>query len=316
MEFVALDFETANRERGSICAIGYALVSHGSLVDSGSWLVQLPKRYDYFDDWNRRIHGLGPEDLLGAATFAESATRLIELIADRPVVVHNASFDIYAFRDAATEAHVAHSGLVYADTLVMSRRELALISYRLPIVCEALGVSLPQHHRAEDDAVACAGVLLALARRRSVSSLDALADALHVRLGYLTGDGGPGASCFARPVGGLYAVAPDANPNADPEHQLFGQVMVFTGALSLTRADAWDWVASVGATPDENVTKRTTILVIGDGFRGDTAEEFRSGKARKAVALLEKGQRIEVMSEEQLMDLLADSPSPAREDPQ
>ena len=316
MEFVAIDFETANRERGSICSIGFAIVSDSAIKEQGSWLVQPPTNMSEFDPWNVRIHGITAEQVANAQTIQAGLARLWDVIGDRTVVVHNAAFDMYALRDACWASEVQYPSLTYADTLVMSRRELALISYRLPIVAEALGVSLPHHHRSEDDAAACAGIMLALAQRRGAASVDEVAERLHIRLGRLNPDSEGNLSCYARPIGshggGPRPDAPDANPNADPEHPLFGQVMVFTGALALTRTEAWGWAASVGAQPEENVTKRTTILVIGSGFQGDSMDDFQTGKAKKALALLEKGQQIEVMTEEQFMESLGDAPSPSK----
>jgi DNA polymerase-3 subunit epsilon len=315
VEFVAIDFETANRERGSICSIGFATVSDGAIKEQGSWLVQPPASMSEFDPWNVRIHGITADQVAGAPSIQDGLARLWEVIGDRTVVVHNAAFDMYALRDACWSSNVEHPPLTYADTLVMSRRELALISYRLPIVADALGVALPQHHRAEDDAAACAGIMLALAARRGAGSVDEVAEGLRIRLGQLNPDGAGNKSCYAQPIGshggGPRPDAPDANPNADPEHPLYGQVMVFTGALALTRTEAWDWAASVGAQPEENVTKRTTILVIGNGFQGDSMDDFQTGKAKKALGLLEKGQQIEVMTEEQFMESLGDAPSPS-----
>ena len=60
INFVAIDLETANAYRGSICEIGIAIVEKGEVVTTKSWLVQ-PKgnQYDYF---NIAIHGITPED--------------------------------------------------------------------------------------------------------------------------------------------------------------------------------------------------------------------------------------------------------------
>jgi len=72
--------------------------------------------------------------------------------------------------------------------------------------------------------------------------------------------------------------------------------MVFTGGMALRREDAWVAVASLGATPETAVTKRTTMLVIGDGFTGNCVEEFHTGKAAKAVHWQAKGHTIEVLT--------------------
>jgi DNA polymerase-3 subunit epsilon len=72
----------------------------------------------------------------------------------------------------------------------------------------------------------------------------------------------------------------------------------------MTRQDACDAVARVGATPAKGLTRKTTVLVIGDGFRGDDLAEFQTGKARKALELRAKGQPIEVVTEDELLELL------------
>jgi len=40
MDFIAVDFETANPNYASVCAAGWATVRDGFIVDSGSWLCR------------------------------------------------------------------------------------------------------------------------------------------------------------------------------------------------------------------------------------------------------------------------------------
>jgi hypothetical protein len=63
-------------------------------------------------------------------------------------------------------------------------------------------------------------------------------------------------------AGGGYPLPDDTALDADPRHPLVGHVLVFTGALSMLRADAWKAVAQLTATPEPNITKRTTKAVI------------------------------------------------------
>lgn len=308
VDFVAIDFETANRRRGSVCEIGYASVVDGIIIDSGSWLVKPPAALSGFEGMNIGVHGIHEADVADAPTFLEGFSRLLDIVGDRPIVTHNAAFEIGCIRDAHLAENIDWPNLDYACTLVLSRRELPLISYRLPIVADALGVELPTHHRAADDSVAAAGIAVKLAERRGANSLDDLLAQLQVRMGHLVAGQLIGGSCRSLSDGGgggTHPIPPETNANADPEHPLYGQVMTFTGALSLTRADAWAAVAFLGATPSESVTQKTTVLVVGDGFAGDDPTDFETGKAKKAVALLAKGQRIEVMTEGQLLELLA-----------
>jgi DNA polymerase-3 subunit epsilon len=80
--------------------------------------------------------------------------------------------------------------------------------------------------------------------------------------------------------------------DADPEGDLYGEVVVFTGVLELTRSAAADLAASLGCRVDSGVTKRTTILVVGDQDANRLAGYEKSSKHRKAEALAAAGQRI------------------------
>lgn len=303
MDFVAFDVETANRSRDSICALGFSVVSGGRITETGAWLVN-PGPVE-FDPWNVRIHGIHPEHIADAISVHEAIRRFSDLIDGRIAVAHNAAFDVGSIRDATV--HGGCPTFNYLDSLVMARRELALISYRLPIVAEALGVPLLRHHAASDDAEATAGITLKMAERQGVSTVEDLADALWVQIGRLAPADAINFSSRPKRDGKGTAGTPMQNADADRDHPLFGKVMVFTGALSVPRQDAWEWAANVGAIPEVNVTKRTNILVIGDGFVGDDLEEFGTGKAKKAVMLLEKGQSIEVMNERDFMGSLTAS---------
>jgi hypothetical protein len=76
------------------------------------------------------------------------------------------------------------------------------------------------------------------------------------------------------------------------------------GGAHIRRQDVWAAVAACGATPEKGVTKRTTVLVVGDGFTGDNPADFHTGKAAKAVLWRSEGHRIEVRTEADLSDLL------------
>jgi DNA polymerase III subunit epsilon len=99
---------------------------------------------------------------------------------------------------------------------------------------------------------------------------------------------------------GYKLIRPDANPDADPDHPFNGRVIVFTGALmSRTRQEAWDDVVRVGGIPEPGVTKRTNVLVIGDINPSVLSPGMvTTGKAAKAFALQDKGEDIEVMTED------------------
>lgn len=136
-------------------------------------------------------------------------------------------------------------------------------------------------------------IAISLARRHGLDSLDELADSLDVRLG--TVESGRYVRCAKRPSSksltmgssGGRPTARDANPNADPEHPFYGKVIVFTGSLqSKKRQQAWNDVSEVGGLPEQSVTKRTNILVVGD-LSPNTSPGIRplqQGSARRRTA--------------------------------
>lgn len=302
LDFVAIDVETANSRRGSICAIGAAVVRGGVVVSTHSWLTRPPAGLDRFDAINVSLHGITPDMVADQPDFTERLDQLLELADGLPLVAHNATFDIGALREACVAVDRDWPATDYACSLIMARRALDLISYRLPMVAIECGVDLTEHPEAGSDALACAHIVLALARRQDTDSLTDLLAHLQVLTGRLETAAWRG--CHATLTAA--SLPPEAAADADPEHPLFGQVVVFTGALTIRRQDAWDAVASCGAVVEPGVNKRTTMLIVGDGFTGHDPAEFWTGKAAKATKWRAKGHRIEVLTEGDLVDLLTE----------
>jgi NAD-dependent DNA ligase len=192
--------------------------------------------------------------------------------------------------------------------MVLARRALSLPSYRLPFVLDALGGSIDDHHDPLADARAVVDVVRGLARRNAVDNLDALADSVGVCVGRMTS--GIYLGSVATSGSGSRLVRPELNPNADPDGYLHGRVVVFTGTLmSMNRQFAWGECARVGAIAEYDTTKRTNVLVIGD----INPAVLRPGstltaKARKAFELQDKGQDIEVMTEDDFLRCLDGKP--------
>jgi tetratricopeptide (TPR) repeat protein len=81
---------------------------------------------------------------------------------------------------------------------------------------------------------------------------------------------------------------------------LSGHLVVFTGKLSLLgRKEARALVARLGGTTADDVSARTTMVVIGGAQAAQTNERERTGKLRRALELIDQqAARIEILSEE------------------
>lgn len=166
LNFVGFDVETANANWGSICQIGLVKVIDGREVEQVSWLCTPPESLGPFDDYNISIHGITPQSVSGEPSVAQRIDALVEFVGDLPLVAHNAQFDASALRDAcrALDREVPH--LSFACTLALSRAaKLDVDNHRLGTLAQHFGVGLDKPHDACEDASACAGILVEMARR-------------------------------------------------------------------------------------------------------------------------------------------------------
>lgn len=90
-DFAAIDFETANECRCSVCSVGVVIVRGGEIVDSFYSLIHPePEYYQWFC---QRVHGLSEADTEDAPIFPEVWEKIAPLIEGLPLVAHNSRFD-------------------------------------------------------------------------------------------------------------------------------------------------------------------------------------------------------------------------------
>jgi DNA polymerase-3 subunit epsilon len=76
--FAAIDFETANNERTSICSVGIVIVRNGKIVDSFYSLIQ--PEPNYYCYWNTQVHGLTRKDTDDAPVFPKVWKQIAPMI--------------------------------------------------------------------------------------------------------------------------------------------------------------------------------------------------------------------------------------------
>ncbi len=284
MNFIAIDLETANADMGSICQIGIAVFSGGQLVSEWSSLVN-PETY--FDDVNISIHGIEPHMVVGQLTLPAVAEKVRTLMLDTVSVCHT-HFDRIALQRAFDRYRLQPVATTWLDSARVVRRtwkDLAWSGYGLKNVCDKIGYQF-KHHDALEDAKAAGYVLLA-AFKESQLDMDA----------WLHRVGQP-----IDPTRASYGAA--VHRDGNPEGDLYGEVLVFTGALELPRAEAADLAALAGCEVTPNVTKKTTILVVGDQDVTKLAGHEKSSKHRKAEELALTGKPIRIIRESDFKELV------------
>lgn len=187
--WVAVDFETANSYRGSPCSVGMVAVEDGRLTDRFSTLIRPPVEYGHFDGFNVAIHGITPGRVADAPTWSETYAAMLDFAAGRPLVAHNAAFDMSVLKAACTAERLAWPDLSYACSLVTARLTWQLPSYRLDRVAVAAGVEFTNHHEALADAEAAARIMITIHDAHQADSLKALLEKLRVNVGRLSSAG-------------------------------------------------------------------------------------------------------------------------------
>lgn len=203
-------------------------------------------------------------------------------------VVHHTHFDRVAFRRSAERYGLPPLPGVWLDSAKVARRtweECAYSGYGLPDLAAMLGFKF-KHHDAFEDAHA-AGLILIEAIKVSGISLDEW----HERAG--------------QPLG--WNARAEKRPTRTPEADapFTGETVVFTGKLErLVRSEGADLAAAAGFTVDSLVTKRTTILVVGEQHLRRLKGDGKSSKHIKAEKLSLEGQSIRIIGEADFLNLV------------
>ena len=155
INFIALDFETATGERNSACELGICIVENGNITETKSWLIK-PPSYPYFNPYNVAVHGISPEDVKDAPTFAEVWEEVQEILYGNLMIAHNASFDAGVLRSCLEHNGFYKPKMNYLCSISLAKKSWKnMRSYGLKNLANAHQISFT-HHRAGADAEVCA----------------------------------------------------------------------------------------------------------------------------------------------------------------
>lgn len=277
MDFVAIDVETANADMASICQIGIACFQGGVLTEEWQTLVN-PE--DYFSDINIGIHGIDESDVMNSPTFVEIFEQLKNYLSGRICVCHT-HFDRISLDRAFSKHALPRIDINWVDSARVARRSWTQFSnkgYGLANVAAHIGYSF-KHHDALEDAKAAGHILLAAVK---ATGIEVSEWGQRIRLPLFIG--------------------PETVQN--PDGLLLGEVICFTGSMSLVRKEAEAMALSCGCAVASGVTQKTTLLVVGDQDVIRLAGKDKSAKHLKAEQLILSGQSIRILRESDFTALI------------
>ena len=165
LDFVAVDFETANHDPSSACAIGLAFVWDGHLTESTSYLIRPPSRRFVFT----RVHRLTWDDVRDAPTFSDLWEDLRDRLSSEILVAHNAAFDKAVLSECLRHYGIRYRLNPFLCSMQLSKEAFGFSRLKLDYVCRQLKIAL-QHHDAESDAKAAANIVIKAAPRLGAAS--------------------------------------------------------------------------------------------------------------------------------------------------
>lgn len=292
-DFVALDVETANADFASICSIGLVHFRGGAVFKTLTVLVD-PE--DEFDPINIGIHGIRPEDVAGKPTMAKVFPIIGAALQDT-AIVHHSPFDRTALARAADRYGTGGLPCFWLDTLQVARRTWDFKNnggYGLANLASAFGIQF-SHHDAAEDARAAGLILLRAVNDGGITLQQWVDDHGYVS----TNSTAP--SRIKRPVYPSSKVA----RKGDGDGPLLGETVVFTGELEMARESAALQASTAGADVANSVTRKTTILVVGNQDLRLTRGQEKSSKHRKAEAMIAEGAAIRIVGESDFVLLVA-----------
>lgn len=276
MDFYAVDIETANERITSICQIGIVHYVNGTIADEWESLIN-PECA--FKKRNISIHNISEETVLNAPTIRDIYfTEVFPRLSGNNVVCHG-HFDRSSIISVAEEKGMP---VIEARQWIDSSRlakaiweDFAKFGGKLAYVCDKLNIDL-NNHNALSDARAAAEIV----SRACIETGKGIDDLCAMQ--------------FAPKCGKFERCEAEINTKGI----FYGETIVFTGSLARPRREAEAFALQVGFTIGDSVTKRTTILVVGNRDI-ELVEDFgeKSGKHKRAEELIAKGVSIRILTE-------------------
>ena len=307
INFVALDVETANYNKGSICSIGLVKFINGEIVDTFETLINPEEE---FEGYNIYIHGITGDAVKNSPTYPEIAPDILSFVDGLPVVAHYAPFDSGAIRECNEKYGINDFYMEYFCSYYLSKAVISRLSYKLKNLAKEFNIPL-NHHNALSDAQASGLVITELIRQSNAQDLADLLDKTNYkRLGVING--------FKRsPFSKAHKYSSKEHVNLidtldsgifNEEHPFYRKYGVITGTLKLgVKEEAYLLFEKVGGLRERdrpNVTKKTNFLIMGEQDLSRLNGKNESDKMIKARKCLEEGQEIELLGEDDFLRML------------
>lgn len=301
MDFIAIDFETANNLRSSVCSVGIVQVKNGKIYREIQSLINPLSEFHYY---NTKIHGITEHMVHGAPTFEEFWPNMKDLIEGEVIIAHNASFDMGVLQECLRQFHEPSPHFEYGCSFRIAKKVWPqLYNHKLSTVSNYLGINL-RHHDALEDARAAAIITLEALQRTQTSTVKQLAKLHNVTIkSSIQAKKQPAQRKNKADMTIEFLEPEDAELNS--KHPFYEAQIVFTGRMhSMTRTKAAQLAVNCGAVCKGAVDHQTNYLVVGDNDLAKYLQGIKSTKMQKVEGMIQQGLPIEIVGEQDFLRLV------------
>lgn len=297
-KYVCLDLETTGLspqydEIIEICAIK---------IDSGKEIERfqtLIKPENEIDEYISELTGITNELVADAPHIKDVLPSLIDFLSDWVIVGHNVNFDINFVYDNCLEYMNSYFKNDFVDTMRLSRKVVpALKHHRLEDLVKYFNIEIEGAHRAAYD---CTATICCLEKLKAVA-VDTYGD-VESALYEFTKEH---KQKKYKPSDDLRKLSVTAD-YIDTDNPFYEKNVVFTGTLEkMVRKDAAQLVVNLGGFAQNNVTKTTDFLVLGNNDYCNTIKDGKSNKQKKAENLILSGSDLKIIPENVFYDIISE----------
>lgn len=266
MDFIAIEIDTANQWRDSICSIGLVKVVQSEVVDS---LFTYINPNQPFDEYHTSKHGITKDLVQLSPTFKEFYPILDQWISNQTVIGYHEAFIQSVLEESCQSIGELVPYCTFGCILEFAKNQSPEQQhFSLRTLGHLFGIPLEL-----EEAEIIAQLVLSFEKKYENFSLTSLTQKIQ---GTLTqASFSPNPSCFKN------------------------KIIVFTGGLEgLTRSTAAKKIRALGGIFSNTVTKRTNLLIVSNESWRKAQIGQKSTKLKKAEQYNSMGYTIEIVQEE------------------
>ena len=268
-DFVAIDFEHATHEKGSICSVGIVSFKNGEIIDKYNSFVQ-PKNNEY-EKILSQIHNINSYSTENAPSFIEIFPEIYKRLNNNVVVAHGAFHTDKVCLEQAIRMNNIESPI---NINWVCTQEIC--NCGLDIACKVCNIDL-SHHDALSDAIGC-GILyskylkndLPLDEFQRVKNIEKASSNNHPNHypKQLTGD----------------VLTPDFKNAKNKQNPFYMKKVVITGFGDNEKKKIANELKELGADVDSTVGSRTNFLIIGENAGPSKLSKMQANIAERKEA--------------------------------